>query len=343
MVAMPQSERNVYAEVLAAVSDREFEEYEIFPEIACVGASMLGGGIQNTDQLKQYKYDEAIRVLGRDPTLAAVKEEHKRMIKMKVWKRVKKKDIPDDAIVLSTTWAIKLKASGVIRARMVARGFEQIDGMHYDSTSIAAPVTSWVTIRIVMILTLMQRGVLKLQDVKGAFLLGQFEDGEEMYIEIPQGFEEYYEDDEVLLLLRTIYGCKQAAMAYYRKLIKNNDTVGLIKSRVDPCLFYKWIDGKLVLNTSWVDDLLYGGDEQLVDSTMKEFSDDMDCDVVGNAVEYIGCKIDHDRNEGKLKITQPVLIQSLKDKFDFAESNRMIRTPAIAGNVLERPKEGDPV
>lgn len=343
MVAMPQSERNVYAEVLAAVSDREFEEYEIFPEFACVGASMLGGGIQNTDQLKQYKYDEAIRVLGREPTLAAVKEEHERMIKMKVWKRVKKKDIPDDAIVLSTTWAIKLKASGVIRARMVARGFEQIDGMHYDSTSIAAPVTSWVTIRIVMILTLMQGGVLKLQDVKGAFLLGQFEDGEEMYIEIPQGFEQYYDDDEVLQLLRTMYGCKQAAMAYYRELIKVNTEIGLKKSSADPCLFYKWVDGKLTVNTSWVDDLLYGGNEQSVDEVMQEFANFMECDVIGDAIEYIGCKIDHDREEGKLKITQPVLIQSLVDKFEFAESKRFIRTPAVAGSVLERPVEGEPI
>lgn len=342
-VNMWQAEQNLYAELLAVASEAEFEEYEIFPEIACIGASMLGGGIQSTEQLKQYKYNEAMTVLGRRPTLKAVEEEHERMIKMKVWKRVKMNDVPDGAIVLSTTWAIKLKASGAIRARLVARGFEQIDGMHYDSTSIAAPVTSWTTIRIVMILTLMQRGVLKLQDVKGAFLLGKFEDGERMYIEIPQGFEQYYDDDEVLLLQQTIYGCKQAAMAYYREQVKTNDQVGLMKSQVDPCLFYKWMDDKLVLNTSWVDDLLYGGDEQSVDLTMKEFASIMDCDVVGDAVEYVGCKVDYDRQGGQLKITQPVLIQSLIDKFEFAKSERFIRTPAVAGSVLERPAEGEPV
>ena len=173
--------------------------------------------------------------------------------------------------------------------------------------------------------------------------MGRFEEGESMYIEIPQGFEQYYDDDEVLLLLQTIYGCKQAAMAYYKELVKVNEMVGLIRSKADPCLFYKWIDGKLVLNTSWVDDLLYGGNEQLVELTMKEFTSIMDCDVVGDAVEYIGCKVDHDREGGKLKITQPVLIQSLIDKFEFAQSKRFIRTPAVAGSVLEQPTDGEPV
>ena len=58
-------------------------------------------------------------------------------------------------------------------------------------------------------------------DIQGAFLHGLFEDNEELYMEIPEGFEHYYDSVEyLLLLLRTIYGLKNAAMAFWRELVK---------------------------------------------------------------------------------------------------------------------------
>ena len=44
--------------------------------------------------------------------------------------------------------------------------------------------------------------------VKGAFLNGEFHDGEEIYMKVPQGFEKYDEDNVVLKLNKTIYGLK---------------------------------------------------------------------------------------------------------------------------------------
>jgi hypothetical protein len=51
-------------------------------------------------------------------------------------------------------------------------------------------------------------------DVKEALLKGHFTDGENLYLDIPQGFEIFYEKDEVLHLNQTIYGLKQAALAF---------------------------------------------------------------------------------------------------------------------------------
>jgi hypothetical protein len=58
-----------------------------------------------------------------------------------------------------------------------------------------------------------------LGDVKGAFLFRVFAKGERIYMEIPQGFEKYYPKNAVLLLLKTIYGLKQAALAFWRDLL----------------------------------------------------------------------------------------------------------------------------
>jgi hypothetical protein len=67
---------------------------------------------------------------------------------------------------------MKKKASGIFRARLNARGYEQVPGKNYDPNWIAAPVTSDVTIRIVLTLLLLARWYAELIDVKEGFLHG---------------------------------------------------------------------------------------------------------------------------------------------------------------------------
>ena len=57
-------------------------------------------------------------------------------------------------------------------------------------------------------------------DVKGAFLHGDFEDGENIYMEVPKGFRKYYATNLVLLLLQTLYGLKQAVAAFWKKVLR---------------------------------------------------------------------------------------------------------------------------
>jgi hypothetical protein len=47
---------------------------------------------------------------------------------------------------------MKKKSNGKYRVILNARGYEQIDGIHFDSTSIASPVTNDATVRIVLVL-----------------------------------------------------------------------------------------------------------------------------------------------------------------------------------------------
>ena len=75
-------------------------------------------------------------------------------------------------------------------------------------------VTNAMTIRIVLSIMLMQGGTEHVVDVKGAFLYGEFEDGEKIYIKIPLGFEKFYSSNTVLLLKKMLYGLKQVAMAF---------------------------------------------------------------------------------------------------------------------------------
>ena len=56
--------------------------------------------------------------------LPAVKEEHDRMVKHKVWKPVKKSEVPVRSKGLTSTWAMKKKSNGTYRARINERSYE---------------------------------------------------------------------------------------------------------------------------------------------------------------------------------------------------------------------------
>jgi Reverse transcriptase (RNA-dependent DNA polymerase) len=119
----------------------------------------------------------------------AVDEEHDRMVKNKVWEAVPKSSVPKGAKILTSTWAMKKKASGVYHARLNARGYEQIDGEHFDKDTKASPVVALMTIMIIFILMIMAGWYGSLTDVHGAFLKGHFGAGEQLYMHVPQGFE----------------------------------------------------------------------------------------------------------------------------------------------------------
>jgi hypothetical protein len=67
------------------------------------------------------KYDEAMAGPDKDKWKQAVKEEHEQMINSNVFEVVPHKDIPEGSKILTSTWAMKKKASGVYHARMNAR------------------------------------------------------------------------------------------------------------------------------------------------------------------------------------------------------------------------------
>eukprot|EP00957_Ditylum_brightwellii_P113579 8659520-Ditylum_brightwellii.AAC.1 len=129
---------------------------------------------------------------------------------------------------------MKPKASGANHARLNARGYKQVDGLHYDCHDLSAPVVNDMTVRIVTILTIMAAWTAELLDVQGAFLNGQFQNGEQLYMYVPQGFERFYPLNVLLLLLRTIYGLKQAAMQFWRALLAAMLDIKFNQKRADP-------------------------------------------------------------------------------------------------------------
>jgi hypothetical protein len=119
-------------------------------------------------------------------------------------------------------------------------------------------VTNDVTIRTVLLIRLMANWVGELFDINGSFLHGDFNDGKNVYMEVPEGFAKYYHPMHyVLLLLQTIYGLvKQSAMAFWKKLLMAFHDMKFARSKADPCLYYSWTPKGLTLWISWIYDCL---------------------------------------------------------------------------------------
>lgn len=87
---------------------------------------------------------------------------------------------------MTSRWIYKVKftADGNIekhKARFVARGFSQVEGIDYDETF--SPLAWYTSIRTIMAITAEMGWLIHQMDVKTAFLNGILE--EEVYIEQP--------------------------------------------------------------------------------------------------------------------------------------------------------------
>ena len=157
----------------------------VLPESALVGA--IGTAFHNTAELQVIKLYQALRSEDKEALEEAIKSEHERFKQHNVFKVCKKASLPARHKLLSSTWSMKKKANGQFRARLTMRGYEQIPDLHYRPEWVSAPVTNAVTIRIMMVLSLMMGGYAHIVDVCSAVLLGLFDNNEELYASVPKG------------------------------------------------------------------------------------------------------------------------------------------------------------
>eukprot|EP00253_Pinus_taeda_P025597 PITA_25597 len=123
-----------------------------------------------------------------------------------VWEVVSR---PQDRSVVGSRWIYKTKytVDGNVekyKARFVAKGYAQKEGIDYEKTS--APVARYTSIRTVISLAAQMGWEIHQMDVKTTFLNGVIE--EKVYIEQPEGFETH-EKKSYIGSSRLIEDCKK--------------------------------------------------------------------------------------------------------------------------------------
>ena len=131
-----------------------------------------------------------------------------------------------------------------------------------------------------------------------------------------------------MLLNVPIYGTKQAAHCFYQTLVKKVKDRNYNRSKADPCLYYIWQFGRLALMLSWLDDILTLGYPDDIEQIEEDLQSAFVSKCEGEMKEYVGNKVDVVRQSdgrARIKVTQPVLVQKLRDEFDYCLVERLQR------------------
>ena len=161
---------------------------------------------------------------------------------------------PKDKNVVSGKWVYNMKhgnGNWKYKARYVARGFNQIEGIDYHETF--SPTIAMTSLRVVMQLAAHNDLLVHQLDMKTAYLNAPIE--EEVYLEQPQGYIDKG-TDYVWKLKKSIYGLKQSGRNWYNMLSRYLIDSEFKKSQADPCLFTKQSGGSYAVVLFWVDDII---------------------------------------------------------------------------------------
>jgi hypothetical protein len=244
--------------------------------------------------------------------------------------------LPSHVVPITCKWVfkVKTKSDGYIeryKARLVARGFQQTQGLDYDETF--APVAHMTTVRTLIAVATSSSWTISQMDVKNAFLNGDLH--EEVYMHPPPRVNT--PSAHVCRLRRALYGLKQAPRAWFHRFVSVITTAGFSSSEHDPALFVHVSPKGRTLLLLYVDDMLITGDNSdHISHVKKHLSKEFQMSDLGPLSYFLGIEV-HQTPKG-FYLSQSKYIQDLLDRSGLTDT-RTVATPMDIHLQL-RPKDG---
>ena len=260
----------------------------------------------------------------------AMQAELAKMDKYKVWTIVDRDSVPNIRTV-GAKWVYTRKIDGntgkpsKYKARWVAKGYSQIEGVDFDE--LFAAVAHKDTIRLFLAIVNHYDWEMDQVDIVAAFLNGDLE--ETIYMEPPEGSG--IPISKVLRLNKALYGLKQSPRCFNKSLDKWLHEQGFESTNGDSCLYYRSIDNNKVLISLHVDDqLIASNNRSHLDIFKKQLNDMFECSDSGPANYFLGFNITRDRSSKVLQLGQQHYVDKVLSKFDMAACNP-VTTPLPPG------------
>ena len=195
-----------------------------------------------------------------------------------------------------------------------------------------------ITYRIMLVASILWRLTNVIVDVETAFLHGDLE--EEIYMDCSEGLD--HENDECLLLQKTIYGLVQSARQFYKKLVRTLRKKSNFKGGyADPCLLTRRCAKGIVFIALYVDDCFCCGHTEAIQDTVKRIQEaGFSVTIENEMTDYLSCEILFSRDRKKCWIGQPHLIRKMEKKFGrMVTTLQKFRTPGTPSCGIDRPSD----
>ncbi|CAI5533741.1 unnamed protein product [Closterium sp. Naga37s-1] len=242
---------------------------------------------------------------------------------------------PPGANIVSGMWIFRVKrppgSPPVFKARYVARGFSQREGVDFFQTF--SPTPKMTTLRVLLHVAAQRDYELHSLDFSTAFLQGSLH--EEIWLRRPPGFTGSFPPGTQWSLRRPVYGLRQAPREWHDTLRTTLAALGFAPSTADPSLFLR-TDTTLppFYVLVYVDDLVFAtADTEALAHVKSELQKRHTCTDLGELTSYLGLRITRDRAQRTITLTQSHMVQQVLQRFRFTYSSPQ-PTPLPTGHSL---------
>ena len=169
-------------------------------------------------------------------------------------------------------------------------------------------------------------------DFESAYLNGKMK--EEVYMRQPEGFVAEGKEDHVCRLLRSLYGTMQAGHTWWHELDTTYTELGYVRSRVDESVRSRRAGDELTIISTYTDDVT--GASTTGDGAARakgELKDKYKLKDGGELNYMLGIKVERDRAEGTISISQSAYIARVLRRFRY-EACVPASTPLPPGTKL---------
>ena len=220
-------------------------------------------------------------------------------------------------------WVFKIKRNAnseieKYKVRLVAKGYSQIQGVNYNETY--APVTRLASLRTILTIATRNSWDIEVFDFHSTFLNGKLGNGEDIYMELPEGYAMSGDHVHPVTKLNiALYGSKQGALRWYQELSSTLGELGLKRAHADWGIFYGWIRHNILVLASHVDDCtVTGSSPELIRSFKAEIRLHYKITDLGPISWLLGMKVARDRAACTISLSQQTYIEAILTKYNLA-------------------------
>lgn len=249
-------------------------------------------------------------------------EEIKALKKNQTWEEV---DKPQEANILTVRCVYQIKqgegCKPRYKARMVARGCPQRQGIDYEETF--SPVVKYDTIRYLFALAVkLDLKIIQL-DIVTAYLNSEINGN--VYVRPPIGMSK---PGKVWKLKKAMYGLKQSGRAWNNKIDSVLVRYGLRRSKAHPCAYVKRKGGNVLIAAIYVDDILILSNRDEEANRLKAIlNKKFEVRDLGRIKQFLGFCVNQNFKDGEISVNQTKYIEATLLKFGMQDC-KTASTPA---------------